>query len=216
MLFWNRIETLWLCISFVAVLFTLAELNRTQRFVEYQESETKVLSEYHTVRNSIYGATMVMVIDSSSSLSEKESIGWFHKMNLLLEQGYNSLLWRKFLFYTRAYVFRERGYMSIGQDNQQMFTWPTTINFDSDHLKFKDEMRHISDKLIALEAIIDEREKLRPDTTPLYLWRHVFFVLFTLGLALKLVKNYADLVRTRGRSIAYSAHSRQAEEGSIL
>lgn len=194
--FWGFIEMIWLIVAFTGVSIGLYELNKIKDQFAYKEMEEGIQSEYQEDRACIYGQTMIMNIDSTTKENVRESIQWFHKLQSLFEDGYQGKQWRKFIYYTRAYVFEDWGCVNGGQDNILTFEWPKNLDLKPSELVFKEEMRLIVDKLVRLEDRINKTEKIKPDNKPLFFTRYIFALIFTLTLSLKLLKTYADWAKS--------------------
>jgi hypothetical protein len=196
---WSVIESVWLIISFIGVSIGIYELDRIKSQIDYKNKETSILGDFQDIKSTIYGLTMVMHIDDSTRPNRRESINWFHTMQSLLEDGYKNNKWRKFVFYTRGFVFKDFGNLADAQENALIFKWPENINQKSEDLEFKDEIDTVTTQLIRLENHIDYFEKQKPDEKPLFLTRHVFLGLFVIALSLKLLKTYADYIKSTSK-----------------
>ncbi len=193
--FWSVVETIWLVSSFTGVSLGLYEVHKVRAQAAYLETEEKVTSEFEDIKIGLYEQVEMMQPDNSVTSNVKESVQWFFKVATFLEEGYKANKWKKFISYTRGFVFNEKGFAHLGDDNVMLYEWPKDENLKPADIVYKAEMRHTIDKLLKLENDIDNLEKLKPNNKPEFFARYIFIMFFTIALALKLLKTYAEYLR---------------------
>lgn len=194
--FWSIIEAFWLFTTFIGVSIGLYDFERVGNQFDYQNKEANIAGEYHDLKNVIDGQLLTLLVDSNTSHFRKESINWFYTAKSLLDDGYKSMKWRGFLYYTRAYVFEEKGYINLNQEKALLYHWPTDLQLNAKKLELRNEIKMVTDKLINLEESLLQYEKIEPDKEPLYFTRYAFIILLTTALSLKILKVYADYARS--------------------
>ena len=196
--FWTTVEFFWLFIALFSVLTSLCELVKIKEQIDYKnKQEFQIIIEYRDIQSYIFGQTFTLKIDDNMTQDMRESIYWFYTINDLLDNGYKSEKWKKFISYTRGFVFKEKGYIShIPQHNKIYFGWPKNLDFNIEKIQLKDEIREITNRLIKLEDLIREYEKYEPDTSPLFRLKYLYFTLFFIAFLLKICKlRYVDYSR---------------------
>jgi len=186
------IEFFWLIIAFFGVMVGLMELSKFKKELDYNIKEKEILGRYYELRSTISGKTMVMKIDSTIAENVKESIRWFYKIKYLFEEGYQSKKWKRFLFYTRGFVFEERGVIIDFKEEAELFDWPQNRKLISRDLHLKDEIRSITDLLVDFDKMINDFELNKPEKNNSIGLKVVFALIFILGLSQKLIKVYID------------------------
>lgn len=193
--FWSVIETIWLVSSFTGVSLGLYEIHRVRELNQHLEQEEKVIAEFEDVKINLYEQVELMQPDNTVTDNVKESVQWFYKVASLLEDGYKDAKWKKFIDYTRGYVFGEKEFVKLAHDNLLLFDWPKHENLKPSEIVYKAEMRHEIDKLLKFENDITKLTASRPNNKPEFFARYIFILFFTIALALKLLKTYAEYMR---------------------
>jgi len=193
--FWSVIETVWLISSFTGVSLGLYEVHRVREQAHHLEMEEKVVEEFEDIKINLYEQVELMQPDNTVGDNVKESVQWFYKVALLLEDGYKDAKWKKFIDYSRGYIFGEKEFVHLAHDNLMLFEWPKHENLDPSTIVYKPEMRHEIDKLLKFESDITKLVAARPSNKPEFFARYIFILFFTVALALKLLKTYAEYRR---------------------
>ncbi|HWB24596.1 MAG TPA: hypothetical protein VG738_03910 [Chitinophagaceae bacterium] len=161
----------------------------------YIEEEEKIMAEFEDIKINLYEQVQLMQPDNTVGDNVKESIRWFHTVATLLEEGYKNDKWKKFISFTRGFVFNEPGYAHLTHDNVLLFDWPKDENLQPADIVYKVEMRHEVDKLIKLQADADKLKEDKPNNKPEFFVRYIFIFYFTVALALKLLRTYAEYLK---------------------
>jgi len=193
--FWSVVETIWLVSSFTGVSLGLYEVHKVRAQSAFLETEEKVMAEFEDVKVNLYEEVELMQPDNTVGENVKESVQWFHKVATMLEDGYKDNKWRKFIDYTRGFVFNEKGVSHLTDANVLAFDWPKNEHLNPADIVYKPEMRRTIDKLLGLEADTTKLDKLKPVNKPEFFARYIFVLFFTVALALKLLKTYAEYMK---------------------
>jgi hypothetical protein len=193
--FWSVIETIWLVSSFTGVSLGLYEVHKVRAQSAYIDKEEKVMAEFEDIKVDLYEDVEIMQPDNTVGDNVKESVQWFHRVATLLEDGYKDNKWRKFIDYTRGFVFKEQAFMHLTTHNVSVFEWPKNEHLNPDDIVYKPEMRHTVDKLLSLENDTAQLDSLKPANKPEFYARYIFVMFFTIALALKLLKTYAEYMK---------------------
>ena len=193
--FWSVIETIWLVSSFTGVSLGLYEIHRVREQSHYLEIEEKITAEFEDVKINLYEQVQLMQPDNTVGDNVKESVQWFFKVASLLEDGYRDNKWKKFIDYSRGFIFGEKDFVKLAHDNLLLFEWPKNENLKATDIVYKAEMRHEVDKLLHLENDILKLDAAKPNNKPEFFARYIFILFFTVALALKLLKTYSEYLR---------------------
>lgn len=193
--FWAGTEFIWLFVTFLALPTALSEFNRIDKIQEQQEIRLKLVEKLHNIQAIIYGKTTVMSIEKSTQNNESESIKWFTTMQKFLNEGLESDNWRGFLYFTKAFVFKEKGFINANQDKALMYKWPEDLNLKSVDIIYKKDMKAITDSLYSLQLKVAKLEVERSENE-VPIMRLIFGLFFCVFFSLKALKTYADYKRT--------------------
>jgi len=196
---WSLVEFFWYCISFAAVCIGLVEIERLERLNAYTEQEKTLRLDYNNKRNLLHAQTWILKLDKQMSAEEEEGARWFHKMKALFDEGLYTSRWEDFLLFTRSYVFKEPGTYTDVQSNRLEFGWPKNTTADPANIFLKDEISWVTDSLKNFQRRKTELLNSKPEENTNYKLRYYLLFFFLAGLALKMVKIYADYKKSTNR-----------------
>ena len=194
---WSLVELAWYLISFAAVCIGLMEIERIEKLNEYRAREKIFQEDYQNKRNLLYAQTMLLKTDTSAPPTTQESVYWFHKMKTLMDEGWQSSRWESFVQYSRYYIFHAPGSYSDVLGSMSEFNWPLRRNVDPGQLFLKEEIQSVVDSLHSLKLRKHNMLSSRPEENTNYKIRYLLVVLYLTGLAMKLLKIYADYRKSR-------------------
>ena len=194
---WGLVELGWYMISFVAVCIGLFEIERIANMNAYRQREKLFHEDYQAKRSLLYAQTLLLKTDTSAPASTQESVYWFHKMKTLMDEGWQSNRWESFVQYSRYYIFRAPGSYSDIVGSMSEFNWPARRNLDPQQLFLREEIRTVVDSLHNLKTRKQNVLASRPEENTNYQVRYLLLALDLAGLALKILKIYADYRKQR-------------------
>jgi hypothetical protein len=189
---WGLVELSWYIISFAAVCIGLIEVERIANMNAYRNREKLFQEEYQNKKNVLYAQTWLLKTDTAASPETQESVYWFHKMKTLMDEGWQSSRWEAFVQYSRYYIFKEPNSYADVLGSMSEFNWPLRKNTDPSRLFLYDEIRDVVDTLNALKVRKQNMIASRPEENTNYRIRYLLIGLYLTGLAMKLLKIYAD------------------------
>ena len=189
---WGLVELVWYMISFVAVCIGLFEIERIVEMNKYRQREKHFQENYEGKRAMLYAQTLLLKPDTGAPAHIRESVYWFHKMRTLMDEGWQSSRWENFVQYSRYYIFREPGSYADVLGSMSEFNWPANHSTDPNSLFLKDEIKTVVDSLHTLKLRKHAVLSSRPEENTNYQIRYLLLGLYLTGLAMKLLKIYAD------------------------
>jgi hypothetical protein len=189
---WALVELGWYMISFIAVCIGLFEIERIVDMNKYRLREKLLQEHYEGKRGMLYAQTLLLKPDTGAPPHIQESVYWFHKMRTLMDEGWQSNRWENFVQYSRYYIFREPGSYADVLGSMSEFNWPANRNLDPQQLFLKDEIKVVVDSLHHLKLRKHNVLSSRPEENTNYQIRYLLLALYLTGLAMKLLKIYAD------------------------
>lgn len=195
---WGLVELAWYLISFAAVCAGLVEISRIEELNEYREREKGLQQDFQGKKNFLYAQTWLLKSDTSAPPATRESVYWFHKMKTLLDEGWQSNRWEGFVQYSRYYIFKEPGSYADVLGSMSEYNWPVDKRTNPAELFLLDEIHTVVDSLQSLRIRKQNVLRSRPEENTNYHLRYFLVLLYLAGLAMKLLKIYADYRRIRG------------------
>lgn len=189
---WGLVELAWYLISFAAVCIGLIEIERIASLNDYRRREKVFQEDYQGKKNLLYAQTWLLKTDTGAPPMTQESIYWFHKMKTLMDEGWQSSRWESFVQYSRYYIFHEPGSYADVLGSMSEFNWPMRRGIDPNELFLRDEIHAVVDSLHALKQRKHSMIASRPEENTNYHIRYLLVGLYLAGLAMKLLKIYAD------------------------
>ena len=185
--FWDKVELLWVMISFSGVLYGTIEVLNVDKRVEYEELHNAAKINFAEVQ--ILIGEHVQALDlRRSSEAQKTGLQWFHTMANLMDDGYDSKKWEDFVNYTEGFVFKAKEFQVNEHLLALRYHWPNNPSIGSNDIEFKRDIKLIADRLETIEKEKQLLLKKAPSNKPVTWPRYLIAFVFLIGLSLKILK----------------------------